>query len=308
MSPAIVFGAVFGGVFLAFVLVVLAFAKPKSRSEVEDRLRRAGDRDRGRLAPAREPRAKTAPLRVLEERLKPFAVERLTEERESALSKQLKQAGDYSTTPAQFVTRQLVMALLLPLAFWLVNWGVLQLDLAVGVAGTALSVFGGYRLPASRMAQKIQRRQQAILKQLPTTLDLLTTCVEAGMSLQAGMQKVVERMKPQPLKDELERTLKEIQLGRSRGDALRDLGRRVGLKELNSVAIAMVQAETMGASIAKTLRVQSAVMREARWQQAQEQAQKAPLKLVFPVTFLIFPTIFIIIFGPLIISIVTGKV
>lgn len=306
MSPIVVFGLVFAGVFLAFVLVVLAFAKPKSRSQVEERLKRAGDRDR--LAPLREPRAKTAPLRVLEERLKPFAVERLTEARESALAKQLKEAGDYHTTPAQFVTRQLLMAILIPCAFWLVNWGVLQLSLTVGIAGTALAVFAGYRLPASRLAQKIEKRQVAILKQLPTTLDLLTTCVEAGMSLQSALQKVVERMKPHPLKDELERTLKEMQLGRSRGDALRDLGRRVGLKELNSVAIAMVQAETMGASIAKTLRVQSGVMREARWQQAQEQAQKAPLKLVFPVTFLIFPTIFIIIFGPLIISIVTGKV
>ncbi len=306
MSPAIVFAVVFGGVFLAFVMVVLAFAKPKSRSQVEERLKRTGDRER--LAPSREPRAKTAPLRVLEERLKPFAVERLTAARESALAKQLKEAGDYQTTPAQFVTRQLVMAIVMPVAFWLVNWGALQLSLTVGIAGTVLAVFGGYRLPASRLAQKIERRQQAVLRQLPTTLDLLTTCVEAGMSLQSALQKVVERMKPHPLKDELERTLKEMQLGRSRGDALRDIGRRVGLKELNSVAIAMVQAETMGASIAKTLRVQSAVMREARWQQAQEQAQKAPLKLVFPVTFLIFPTIFIIIFAPLIISIVTGKV
>lgn len=306
MSPFLVFGVVFAGVFLAFVLVVLAFAKPRSRSQIEQRLKRAGDRDR--VAPARDGSSRTAPLRVLEERLKPFAMERLTEERESALARLLKEAGDYQTTPAQFVARQLMMALLLPLAFWLVNWGVLQLDLTVGVAGTALAVLAGYRLPASRLAQRIERRQRAILKQLPTTLDLLTTCVEAGMSLQSAMQKVVERMKPHPLKEELERTLKEIQLGRSRGDALRDLGRRVGLKELNSVAIAMVQAETMGASIARTLRVQSAVMREARWQQAQEQAQKAPLKLVFPVTFLIFPTIFIIIFGPLILGIFTGKV
>jgi tight adherence protein C len=306
VPPLVVFGVVFAGIFLAFVLVILAFAKPQSRTQVEERLKRTGERDR--FWPAREPRAKTAPLRVLEERLKPFAVERLTEEKESALSRQLRMAGDYDTTPARFVTRQLIMALLLPVAFWLVNWGALQLELAVGIVGTIVAVFAGYRLPASRLAQRIERRQNAILRQLPTTLDLLTTCVEAGMSLQSALQKVAERMKPHPLRDELERTLKEVQLGRSRGEALRDLGRRVGLKELNSVAIAMVQAETMGASIAKTLRVQSGVIREARWQQAQEQAQKAPLKMVFPITFLIFPVIFIIIFGPLIISIVTGKV
>ncbi|MBM3270002.1 MAG: type II secretion system F family protein [Candidatus Sericytochromatia bacterium] len=305
MGP-IVFLVVFGGVFLAFALVILAFAKPKSRSQVESRLKRAGERDRF-AGPAREPRAKTAPLRVLEERLKPFAVERLTEERESALARQLRMAGDYDTTPLRFVTRQIISALLLPVAFWLVSWGAVPLEMPVLVAGTALSILAGYRLPASRLAQKIERRQRLILRQLPTTLDLLTTCVEAGMSLQSALQKVAERMKPHPMKDELERTLKEMQLGRPRGEALRDLGRRVGLKELNSVAIALVQAETMGASVSKTLRVQSSVIREARWQAAQEQAQKAPLKMVFPITFLIFPTIFIIIFGPLILSILTGQ-
>lgn len=305
MSGALVFLFVFLGVFLAFALVIVAFAKPKTRSQVEKRLERVGGGG-GKLK--REPRSKTAPLRVLEERLKPFAVERLTEARETALAAQLRMAGTYDGTPAQFVTRQLLTAILLPLAFGLVNWGVLGLSMPVAIAGAGLSVIAGYRLPASRLAQKIQRRQQAILRQLPTTLDLLTTCVEAGMSLQSALQKLVERMRAHPLRDELERTLKEIQLGRARSDALRDLGRRVGLKELNSVAIAMVQAETMGASIAKTLRIQSEVIRDARWQQAQEQAQKAPLKLVFPITFLIFPCIFIIIFGPLVIGIVTGKV
>ncbi len=302
----IVFLVVFAGVFLAFGLVILAFAKPKSRSQVEERLRRTGERGRYAM-PGREPRAKTAPLRVLEDRLKPFAIERLTEARESSLSRQLRMAGDYDTTPLRFVTRQIIMALLLPIAFWVINWGALSLELPVGIAGTVVTIFAGYRLPASRLAQKIERRQQLILRQLPTTLDLLTTCVEAGMSLQSALQKVAERMKPHPLREELERTLKEMQLGRPRGEALRDLGRRVGLKELNSVAIALVQAETMGASISKTLRVQSSVIREARWQAAQEQAQKAPLKMVFPITFLIFPTIFIIIFGPLILSILTGK-
>lgn len=304
LSLALVLFIVFLGVFLAVAMVVFAFAKPKRRSDVEKRLERAGSGPRLRR---REPRPKTAPLRVLEERLKPFAAERLTEERESALLKQLRSAGDYDTTPTGFVTRQMLSALLLPIAFLIINWGLVDLPPAAIPVGLVLSAMAGYRLPPSRLSQRIARRQQAILRQLPTTLDLLTTCVEAGMTLQAAMQKIVERMRPHPLREELERTLKEIQLGRPRGDALRDLGRRVALKELNSVAIAMVQAETMGASIARTLRVQSEVMREARWQKAQEAAQKAPLKLVFPITFLIFPVIFLIIFGPLVISLMTGR-
>jgi tight adherence protein C len=306
MNPLFVVLVVFVGVFAATGLVIVAFAKPRSKSQVEDRLKRAGGQKRA--GGPRQPRAKTTPLKVLEERLKPYAVERLTKEKESALQDQLRMAGDYDTTPTQFVARQLVMAVVLPLVFLLVDWTILDLSLPVAIGFGVAAIFAGYRLPASRLQQAVQRRQQAIMRQLPTTLDLLTTCVEAGMSLQSGMQKVAERMRPHPLRQELERTLREIQLGRPRGEALRDLGRRVGLKELNSVAIAMVQAETMGASIARTLRVQSEVMREARWQAAQEAAQKAPLKLVFPITFLIFPVIFIIIFGPLVIGIVTGQV
>src|SRR5690348_5444343 len=91
---------VFGGVFAATALVILAFAKPKSRTQVEGRLKRAAGG--GRKLSAREPRAKTAPLRVLEERLKPFAVERLTEEKEGALLKQLRMSGNYDATPTQF--------------------------------------------------------------------------------------------------------------------------------------------------------------------------------------------------------------
>ncbi len=304
MNILVLLLVVFVAIFAAVTLVILAFAKPRSRTEVAKRLERASSGPRLRR---REPRPKTAPLRVLEERLKPFAAERLSAEREGAIQKQLRAAGDYDTTPTGFVTRQLVSAILLPLGFLVVNWATLNLPGIAIPIGIALSAIAGYRLPPGRLSQRVARRQQAILRQLPTTLDLLTTCVEAGMTLQSGLQKVVERMRPHPLREELERTLKEIQLGRPRGEALRDLGRRIGLKELNSVAIAMVQAETMGASIAKTLRVQSEVMREARWQKAQETAQKAPLKLVFPITFLIFPVIFLIIFGPLVIGLIQGK-
>ncbi|MBU6430344.1 MAG: hypothetical protein KGR26_15115, partial [Cyanobacteria bacterium REEB65] len=192
---------VFVAVFAAVALVILAFSKPKSRSDVERRLERAGA---GRRLRRREPRPKTAPLRVLEERLKPFAVGRLTQEREAALLKQLRSAGDYDTTPAGFVARQLAAAAVLPVAFLVVNWGIFDLPTLALPIGLLLAVYGGYRLPASRLAQQVQRRQEAILRQLPTTLDLLTTCVEAGMTLQSGMQKVVERMRPHPLREELE--------------------------------------------------------------------------------------------------------
>jgi tight adherence protein C len=288
----------------AVALAILAFAKPKSRGQVEARLKK-NVRARKSLTP--EPEAPKTLFGKLEQRLKPYAVKRLSAEREVAMLRRLQAAGHYDVTPAQLFSRQIIWACLLP-AFWVfVNWLGLGLAFPTVLAGTAAAAFLGYILPTSRLKSETELRQVAILRMLPTTLDLLTTCVEAGLSLQAAMQKVVELTKPHPVREELSRTLQEIGLGRPRNEALRDLGKRVGLKELNSVAIAMVQAENMGTSIAKTLRMQSEMLREARWQKAQEMAQKATLKLLFPTVVFIFPCIFIIIFGPLAIGLMFGK-
>jgi tight adherence protein C len=294
----------------AVALGVLAFAKPKTKTKVEKRLKRSREvasRVSFEAIEEEPDPSQSKYLAILEARLKPIAERRLSPEQELALIRRLHAAGDYRTTAAQFVARQLLWACILPI-FWIAsNWLVLNLSPIVAIAVAIACFFVGYILPSERLKTLTERRQNLIIKAMPTTLDLLTTCVEAGLSLQAAMAKVVELGKPHPLRDEFERTLKEIQLGRPRGEALRELGKRAALKELNSVAVAMVQAEAMGSSIAKTLRVQSEMLREARWQRAQEMAQKAALKLVFPVVFLIFPTIFIIIFGPLLLSLFFGK-
>lgn len=298
--------------FLVFLLLlaaitigVLAFAKPKGRGQVEARLKKGAGRRGGKQAVAEE--APKTLFGKLERKVKPVAVKRLSAEREVAMLRRLQAAGHYDVTPAQLLSRQMIWAVILP-AFWaLVNWMGLGLAFPTVVAGLFVAAYLGYILPTSRLKTETELRQVAILRMLPTTLDLLTTCVEAGLSLQAAMQKVVELTKPHPIREELSRTLQEIGLGRPRNEALRDLGKRVGLKELNSVAIAMVQAEAMGTSIAKTLRTQSETLREARWQKAQEMAQKATLKLLFPTVVFIFPCIFIIIFGPLAIGLMFGK-
>lgn len=289
-------------IMAAVGLGVLSLAKSKSKSKVERRLKRGYARVIPKAA-----KGSSKYLSVLEARLKPLAEQRLSPEAELAIIRKLHAAGDYATTPAQFMASQLLWAILLPL-FWLAsNWLVLELSPIVAIAGTLATIVVGYILPPQRLNAAIEKRQNQIIRTLPTTIDLLTTCVEAGLSLQAAMAKVVELGKPSPLRFELERTLKEVQLGRPRSEALRELGKRTGLKELNSMAIAMVQAEAMGSSIAKTLRIQSEMLREARWQRAQERAQKATLKLTFPVVFLIFPTIFVVIFGPLLLSLFLGR-
>jgi tight adherence protein C len=298
--------------FLVFLLIlaavtlgVLAFAKPKGRGQVEKRLKK-GVRTRGGKQAVVEEAPKTL-FGKAEAKLKPYAVKRLTAEREVVMLRRLQAAGHYHLSPAQLLSRQIIWAVILPVFWVFVNWMGLGLAGPTVLAGTAVAAYLGYILPTSRLKTETEERQVAILRMLPTTLDLLTTCVEAGLSLQAAMQKVVELTKPHPIREELSRTLQEISLGRPRNEALRDLGKRVGLKELNSVAIAMVQAESMGTSIAKTLRTQSEMLREARWQKAQEMAQKATLKLLFPTVVFIFPCIFIIIFGPLAIGLMFGK-
>lgn len=295
--------------FLIFILImaavglgVLSLAKSKSKAKMAKRLKRGYARTMPKAA-----KGESKYLAVLEARLKPMAERRLSPEQELSIIRKLHAAGDYDTTPAQFMASQLLWAILLPLLWLASNWLVLELSAVVAGAGGIAAVVVGYILPPQRLANATEKRQSQIIRTLPTTIDLLTTCVEAGLSLQAGMAKVVELSKPSALRGELERTLREVQLGRPRAEALRELGKRSGLKELNSMAIAMVQAEAMGSSIAKTLRVQSEMLREARWQRAQERAQKATLKLTFPTVFLIFPTIFVVIFGPLLLSLLLGR-
>lgn len=285
-------------ILAAVGLSLLAFMKPKAKTDVQTRLRRVKGQQK--------PKKPKTLFEKLEHAVQPMAQKRLKEGNDSSLRSKLDAAGLYSTNPLQLVSRQILYAAVVPIIFALANWVVLEFPQAVAFIGCIAMAMVGYNLPIWQLDSTAEKRRNLILKDLPTMLDLMTTCVEAGLSLQAAMVKVCEISRPSPLKLELERTLKEIQLGRPRADALRELGKRVKLKELNSVAIAMVQAETMGASISQTLRVQSEIMREARWQRAQELAQKAPLKMIFPVTFLIFPVIFIVIFGPIVISLLEG--
>ena len=127
------------------------------------------------------------------------------------------------------------------------------------------------------------------------------------MGLDASLNLVVRRGRDGPLKDEMEQTLKEIRVGKTRAQALKDLARRVEMKEITSFVVAVVQAEQIGSNLSQTLRVQSEIARESRWQKAQELAQKAPVKMLFPMLLLIFPNIFLMIFGPILLGFMLGR-
>jgi tight adherence protein C len=168
-----------------------------------------------------------------------------------------------------------------------------------------LGLFGlyvGWYLPEWVLRSKSGSRQKAIQRALPDALDLLSITVEAGLGFDAAVARVA-RQAGGPLGEELHRVLQEMQIGKTRADALRDLGDRTSIAELKGFVLAMIQADIFGISIAKVLQVQAREMRIKRRQRAEEQAQKLPVKIVFPLILCIFPSLFIILLGPAIITI-----
>lgn len=161
----------------------------------------------------------------------------------------------------------------------------------------------GFYYPRIWLNQQIARRKREILKTLPDALDLLVICVEAGLGFDAAMQRVAERWDNE-LGRAFARVLHEIALGRARKDALRDMAARVDLPEMTSFVATIIQAEQLGISIAKVLHIQADQMRLRRRQRAEELARQAPIKMLFPLVFLIFPAMFVVLLGPAVLIVI----
>jgi len=157
--------------------------------------------------------------------------------------------------------------------------------------------FLGFYLPQMWLGSKIARRQKEVRKALPDALDLLTICVEAGLGFDAAMAQVCQKWNSQ-LTMALQRVLQEIQLGKMRREALRDMADRIGLAELTSFVAAVIQSEQLGVRLANVLHIQADQMRVRRRQIAEEEARKAPLKMLIPMALLIFPALIIVLITP----------
>jgi tight adherence protein C len=196
--------------------------------------------------------------------------------------------------PAFIVIKLLTTAVGLVGGWLLVDYGA---DTMQRVALFGLPVVLGFFGPDAWLQRKVDERRQAMLRALPDILDLLVISVEAGLGFDSALARVVSTV-PGPLSEEFFRMLQETRVGVSRRDAMRHLMDRTDLDELRSFLLAMIQAEAFGVTIARVLRVQADEMRVKRRQRAQEKAFAAPVKLVFPLVFCIFPALFIVLLGP----------
>lgn len=155
----------------------------------------------------------------------------------------------------------------------------------------------GFYFPQLWLTSKINGRQKSVRKAMPDALDLLTICVEAGLGFDAAMAKVSEKWESE-LSLSFARVIQEIQLGKLRREALRDMADRLGIPEMTSFVAAVIQSEQLGVSMAKVLRIQSDQMRMKRRQHAEEEAHKAPIKMLIPMALLIFPALMITLMTP----------
>jgi tight adherence protein C len=174
--------------------------------------------------------------------------------------------------------------------------GMLRLGL-LGIGGAVLALG-----PDSVLNRRVEERQQAMQRKLPDILDLLTISVEAGLGFEQAVDRTVSSV-PGPLSDEFARMLGELRAGSSRADAMRAMEGRTNVPEIRSFVLAILQADAFGVSIGRVLRAQADEMRIKRRQLAQEKAQKAPVKMLIPMVFCIFPALFVVVLGPAMINI-----
>jgi len=302
VDPLVIAGIVGGAVLLVGLLTASVVAE---RADVRDSLRRLEGyqiqdvRDQEMLAPISE--------RVFSPVLSGLArvVQRFTPHGyREGIARKLVLAG----SPADLDVDQILVLKL----FGLMS-GLLWLPLVLVVlhlSGLIALVFVGvlwfvcFMAADAYLSRKIEARQHEISVQLPDILDLLVISVEAGLGFEQALERTTTAV-PGPLSDEFRRMLRETRYGATRAEALKAMDERCDVSELRTFIMAMLQADTFGVSISRLLRSQADEMRIRRRLRAQEQAQKAPVKMLFPLVFCIFPSIFVVILGPAMIQLMT---
>ncbi len=228
---------------------------------------------------------------------------KISSNKEQLLDKKLTQAGNpFDMTAVDFHMIEIIVRIFLPIIF--AFYGKL---LNLSFSGILiLSLFGlaiAFILPNYYINQKIKQRYKQALRELPDFLDILTVCLEAGLGFDSALNKVISK-KTGILSTEFHICLEEIRLGKTRKEALTGVKERLNFEELKSLINSILQAEKLGVSFVKIFRLRSQEEREKRKQRAEEEAMKAPIKILFPLVLFIFPSIFLVLLGPALIQLI----
>ncbi len=227
---------------------------------------------------------------------------RMTPQKQLAQTRRKLELAGSTSDPGTFYATRIAMTLVFGGAGAMLGFMVMEETMMMGLAYTGGGALLGFIFPMMSLNSKIRKRQESIVKALPDALDLLVICVEAGLGFDMAMGKVYEKWDNE-LALAFGRVLREIQLGKLRREALKDMADRMDVPDVNAFTAAIIQADQLGVSMSKILRVQSDQMRTKRRQRAQEKAQQAPVKMMIPMVLLIFPSIWIVLLGPALLTI-----
>lgn len=199
-----------------------------------------------------------------------------------------------------FMGVRVLMAILLAVLYLVIYGLPLEKNYTNKVVFTAIFAISGFLLPSYWLSRRVKKRQLQIFYDLPDALDLMTVCVQAGLSIDAAMIKVSEdpHFQTSPLIVEMKIAMQETRAGKPRLEALRDMGERSMVDDLKALTAMLIQTERLGTSLAQALLVHADSLRTIRRQRAEEAAAKVSIKLLFPLTFLIFPALLVVILGP----------
>lgn len=230
--------------------------------------------------------------------------------RETVRRKLVSAGFDDLITPQEFMATKLLLPLAVGPVFILLMWfafasvpgGFGEFLQARQLIFFLLVVALLYIRPVSWLNGAVKERHRAIERAMPFVLDLLTLSVEAGLDFGAALKRIVERREIDPLGEELVRALREMQVGRTRREALKEMALRVDHADMSSWVNALVQADELGVSIGNILRIQADQIRMRRFQRAEKMGNEAPVKLLFPLVCFIFPAVFLVLLGPILLE------
>ena len=216
------------------------------------------------------------------------------------IKKNLISAGIYEKfTAARFLALQLICGTILLF--------VLSIPMAFAGIVPLLCGFLGFFIPALWLKEKTAHRHQSMREELPYFTDLFMLSVEAGMDFNSSLNCIIEKMADSPLREELTTMQYEIRMGKTRRQAMIDTRERVNLPEFSSLTSALIQADTFGTGLGKILRIQTEELRRRRSERAEKLAMQAPVKMLLPLIGFIFPAVFIILLGPIILQLISGR-